>query len=78
MASECYDKLTQLVPNHTDYKLYHAQALYNAFMFPEAMAVMSTIDDPNMESQVIKLDSAMVCKSFKTCYFCNFFPTFNF
>uniref|UniRef100_A0A914YEV7 Tetratricopeptide repeat protein 30 n=1 Tax=Panagrolaimus superbus TaxID=310955 RepID=A0A914YEV7_9BILA len=59
MAAECYDKLTQLVPNHTDYKLYHAQALYNAFMFPEAVAVMSQIDDPKMEPQVIKLDSAI-------------------
>lgn len=51
MAAECYEKLTQLVPNHTDYKLYHAQALYNAFMFPEAVAVMSQIDDPKMEPQ---------------------------
>uniref|UniRef100_A0A914CL36 Tetratricopeptide repeat protein 30 n=1 Tax=Acrobeloides nanus TaxID=290746 RepID=A0A914CL36_9BILA len=41
MAAECYDKLTQLYPDHTDYKLHHAQSLYNAFMFPEAIAVMA-------------------------------------
>ena len=59
MAAECYDKLTQIAPEHTDYKLYHAQALYNAFMFPEAIAVLSTIDDPKMVHQVVKLDSAI-------------------
>ena len=59
MAAECYDKLTQISPEHTDYKLYHAQALYNAFMFPEAIAVLSTIDDPKMVHQVVKLDSAI-------------------
>jgi hypothetical protein len=43
MAAECYDKLTQLYPDHTDYRLYHAQSLYNAFMFPEAIAVMAQV-----------------------------------
>lgn len=59
MAAECYEKLSQLVPEHSDYKLYHAQSLYNAFMFPEAVAVLSSIDDPKMVHQVVKLDSAI-------------------
>ena len=29
MAAECYEKLSELYPQHTDYRLYHAQALYN-------------------------------------------------
>jgi hypothetical protein len=29
MAAECYGKLSELYPKHTDYRIYHAQALYN-------------------------------------------------
>ena len=29
MAAECYEKLSELYPQHSDYRLYHAQALYN-------------------------------------------------
>uniref|UniRef100_A0A915DKY2 Tetratricopeptide repeat protein 30 n=1 Tax=Ditylenchus dipsaci TaxID=166011 RepID=A0A915DKY2_9BILA len=59
MAAECYGKLTEKYPQHVDYKLNHAQALYNAFMFPEAVAVLSQIDDPKLESKVVKLDAAI-------------------
>jgi tetratricopeptide repeat protein 30 len=43
MAAECYGKLTDLYPQHSDYKLYHAQSLYNAFMFPEAVAALALV-----------------------------------
>ena len=59
MAAECYGKLTELFPTHTDYKLNHAQALYNAFMFPEAMSVLAQIEDPKMERKVLKLEAAI-------------------
>ncbi|KAI1708251.1 tetratricopeptide repeat protein 30A2 [Ditylenchus destructor] len=59
MAAECYAKLTERFPQHVDYKLNHAQALYNAFMFPEAVAILAQIDDPKLESKVVKLDAAI-------------------
>uniref|UniRef100_A0A7E4VA12 Tetratricopeptide repeat protein 30 n=1 Tax=Panagrellus redivivus TaxID=6233 RepID=A0A7E4VA12_PANRE len=59
MAAECYDKLSQLVPDHEEYRLYHAQALYNAFLLPEAVAVLSTVTNSSLQSAVIKLDSAI-------------------
>jgi Tfp pilus assembly protein PilW len=43
MAAECYGKLVQLFPEQSDYKLYHAQSLYNSFMFPEAVAILSQV-----------------------------------
>lgn len=36
----CLAKLTEQHPQYVDYKLYHAQSLYNAFLFPEAVAVL--------------------------------------
>uniref|UniRef100_A0A915MH18 Tetratricopeptide repeat protein 30 n=1 Tax=Meloidogyne javanica TaxID=6303 RepID=A0A915MH18_MELJA len=51
MAAECYEKLSELYPQHTDYRLYHAQALYNAYMFPEAVSVLAL--------KVVKLDAAI-------------------
>ncbi|CAK5051810.1 unnamed protein product [Meloidogyne enterolobii] len=59
MAAECYEKLSELYPQHTDYRLYHAQALYNAYMFPEAVSVLALINDPKMEKKVVKLDAAI-------------------
>ncbi|KAH7717054.1 Tetratricopeptide repeat protein 30 [Aphelenchoides avenae] len=59
MAAEYYGKLTDLFPQYSDYKLHHAQSLYNAFMFPEAVAALALIDDPKLTPQVMKLDSAI-------------------
>ncbi|KAF7639703.1 hypothetical protein Mgra_00000624 [Meloidogyne graminicola] len=59
MAAECYEKLSELYPQHTDYRLYHAQSLYNAYMFPEAVSVLALINDQKMEKKVIKLDAAI-------------------
>jgi hypothetical protein len=43
MAAETYGKLSSLYPQHSDYKLYHAQSLYNAFMFADAESVMDKV-----------------------------------
>uniref|UniRef100_A0A183CM85 Tetratricopeptide repeat protein 30 n=1 Tax=Globodera pallida TaxID=36090 RepID=A0A183CM85_GLOPA len=59
MAAECYEKLSELYPQHVDYRLYHAQALYNAFMFPEAVSALALINDPKMECKAVKLDAAI-------------------
>lgn len=59
MAAECYEKLSELYLQHTDYRLYHAQALYNAYMFPESVSVLALINEPKMEKKVVKLDAAI-------------------
>lgn len=43
MAAECYSKLADRFPNQSEYKFYHAQSLYNAFQFPEAVLVLSQV-----------------------------------
>uniref|UniRef100_A0A0R3RKZ7 Tetratricopeptide repeat protein 30 n=1 Tax=Elaeophora elaphi TaxID=1147741 RepID=A0A0R3RKZ7_9BILA len=58
-AAECYEQLVQLHPSYPEYRLYWAQSLYNAFLFPEATAVVSQIDEPQLAQQVLKLESAI-------------------
>uniref|UniRef100_A0A915PTD2 Tetratricopeptide repeat protein 30 homolog n=1 Tax=Setaria digitata TaxID=48799 RepID=A0A915PTD2_9BILA len=58
-AAECYEQLVRLHPSFPEYRLYWAQSLYNAFMFPEAIAVASQIDEPQLAEQVLKLESAI-------------------
>ncbi|KAL3103629.1 hypothetical protein niasHS_000265 [Heterodera schachtii] len=59
MAAECYEKLSELFPQHTDYRICHAQSLYNAYMFPEAVSSLALINEPKMECKVVKLDAAI-------------------
>ncbi|KAI6242175.1 Tetratricopeptide repeat protein 30 [Aphelenchoides fujianensis] len=60
MAAETYGKLAALFPQHSDYKLYHAQSLYHAFLFADAEAVMERCaDDPKISRQLLKLASAI-------------------
>ncbi|VDO51841.1 unnamed protein product, partial [Brugia timori] len=58
-AAECYEQLVRLHSSYPEYRLYWAQSLYNAFMFPEASAVISQIDEPQFAQQVLKLESAI-------------------
>ncbi|VDK53316.1 unnamed protein product [Anisakis simplex] len=59
LAAECYEQLTKHHPNHAEYRLYYAQALYNAFMFQEALNVVSQIEDEQLLGQVVKLEAAI-------------------
>lgn len=43
MAAECYSKLSDRFPNHSEYRLYNAQSLYNAFLFSEAVIALSQV-----------------------------------
>lgn len=55
-AASYYEQLTNLFPDVTEYKLYHAQSLYQAFMYDEAFKVTTQIDNPELGGQVkIKL-----------------------
>ena len=44
-AAECYEQLVQICPTVDNYKLYHAQALYHACMYPEAMKATFQIEN---------------------------------
>ncbi|KAK9502454.1 hypothetical protein O3M35_011231 [Rhynocoris fuscipes] len=58
-SADHYERLVRLVPQETDYKLYQAQALYQACMFDKAMKVLSTISDPLYHGRVTKLKAAI-------------------
>ncbi|KAM3722090.1 Tetratricopeptide repeat protein 30A [Dirofilaria immitis] len=58
-AATYYEQLVQLYPTYAEYRLYWAQSLYNAFMFSEAIAIISQIDEPQLDGQVLKLESAI-------------------
>ncbi|XP_014243168.1 tetratricopeptide repeat protein 30A [Cimex lectularius] len=58
-SAEYYERLAKLVPNETDYKLHHAQALYQACLYEKAMKVLSTITDQSYHNKVTKLKAAI-------------------
>ncbi|XP_018370782.1 PREDICTED: tetratricopeptide repeat protein 30A isoform X2 [Trachymyrmex cornetzi] len=59
-AAECYEKLVQLCPQENLYKLYYAQSLHQACMYPEAWTICSTIiNQSNLEFKVKKLQAAI-------------------
>lgn len=58
-AAECYEQLTQLHPEVEDYKLYHAQSLYGACAFPEAMKATFLLDSTTSHTKMIKLQAAI-------------------
>ncbi|KAF6203225.1 hypothetical protein GE061_003643 [Apolygus lucorum] len=58
-AAENYERLSKLVPNEMDYRLYHAQALYQACLYEKAMKVLSSITDISYHGKVTKLKAAI-------------------
>ncbi|XP_043945724.1 tetratricopeptide repeat protein 30A isoform X2 [Protopterus annectens] len=58
-AANCYEQLTQSHPDVDDYKLYYAQSLYKACMYPEAMKATFLLDSPAYHSKVLKLQAAV-------------------
>ncbi|KAL0893524.1 hypothetical protein ABMA27_013720 [Loxostege sticticalis] len=58
-AANCYEQLTAMHPDVPEYKLYFAQALYEASMFDESYKVTMQINAPELERKVIKLQSAI-------------------
>jgi tetratricopeptide repeat protein 30 len=53
-AANCYEQLTIYLPDVEDYKIYYAQALYQACLYEEAMRVTVQIDNPELQGQVHK------------------------
>lgn len=58
-AAHCYEQLSAMHPEEPEYKLYFAQALYEASMFDEAYKVTLQINSPALERKVTKLQSAI-------------------
>jgi tetratricopeptide repeat protein 30 len=58
-AANCYEQLTAMHPDVPEYKLYFAQALYEASMFDESYKVTVQINAPELERKVVKLQSAI-------------------
>lgn len=58
-ASDCYEQLVQIHPEVEDYKLYYAQALYHACMYPEAMKATFQIENPEYQPKITKLQAAV-------------------
>ncbi|XP_056100585.1 tetratricopeptide repeat protein 30A isoform X3 [Rhinichthys klamathensis goyatoka] len=58
-AAECYEQLTQLHSEVEDYKLYYAQSLYGACVFPEAMKATFLLDSTASHTKMIKLQAAI-------------------
>lgn len=51
-AANCYEHLTVVCPEVDDYKLYYAQALYQACFYQEAMKVTCQIENPEYQTKV--------------------------
>ncbi|XP_060696350.1 intraflagellar transport protein 70A isoform X2 [Hemiscyllium ocellatum] len=58
-AADCYEQLVQIHPEVDDYKLYHAQSLYKACLYTEAMKATFLIDNPAYQTKVLKLQAAI-------------------
>lgn len=58
-AANCYEQLSAMHPDVPEYKLYFAQALYEASMFEESYKVTMQITAPELEKKVTKLQSAI-------------------
>jgi tetratricopeptide repeat protein 30 len=58
-SAHCYDQLTRICPDDAQYKMHHAQALYQACAYEEALRVTSQVDVPELQGQVTKLRAAI-------------------
>ncbi|XP_014205769.2 tetratricopeptide repeat protein 30A [Copidosoma floridanum] len=59
-AANCYEKLINMCPDEPIYKLYQAQALHQACLYPEAWSVCASIaNNPSLEVRVKKLQAAI-------------------
>ena len=59
LAAECYEQLSQMHPELEQYRLYQAQALYKACLYPEATRVAFLLDNPAYQTRVLRLQAAI-------------------
>lgn len=58
-AVNYYEQLVQMFPDNDDYKLYHAQCLYQACLYDEAYKATNTIENSDYRDKVTKLQAAI-------------------
>ncbi|XP_053570279.1 tetratricopeptide repeat protein 30A [Bombina bombina] len=58
-AADSYDQLIQINPEVDEYKLYYAQSLYKAGLYPEAMKATFLLDNPSYQSKILKLRASI-------------------
>jgi tetratricopeptide repeat protein 30 len=54
-----YDQLTKFFPEVDSYKLYHAQSLYKAGLYTEALKVAQQIENPEYADRILQLQIAI-------------------
>lgn len=54
-----YEQLVEMFPENDDYKLYHAQSLYQACLYDEAYKATLTIENNDYKDKVTKLQAAI-------------------
>jgi tetratricopeptide repeat protein 30 len=58
-AVRMYEQLSKLFPEVQEYKIYFAQSLYKAGMFPEATRAAFQVDDPQFTQRTSMLQAAI-------------------
>ena len=54
-----YEDLIRVCPDVDDYKLYYAQALFKAAMYPEALRAAIRVDSPQHQQKVVQLQASI-------------------
>lgn len=58
-ATSYYEQLSIMFPENNDYKLYHAQSLYQSCLYDEAFKITEEITHEDYRANVIKLQAAI-------------------
>ncbi|MEE6465851.1 hypothetical protein FKM82_006729 [Ascaphus truei] len=58
-AADCYEQLIQIHPEIEEYKLYYAECLYKACLYPEAVKATFILDSPAYQSKMLKLQASI-------------------
>ncbi|XP_071510135.1 intraflagellar transport protein 70A-like [Diadema antillarum] len=58
-AADCYEQLVQFHPEVDNYRLYYAQALYHACVYPEAMKATFQVENQEYQPKITKLQAAI-------------------
>eukprot|EP00823_Brevimastigomonas_motovehiculus_P004022 TRINITY_DN2574_c0_g1_i1.p1 TRINITY_DN2574_c0_g1~~TRINITY_DN2574_c0_g1_i1.p1 ORF type:complete len:661 (+),score=182.05 TRINITY_DN2574_c0_g1_i1:50-2032(+) len=58
-AANVYDQLVRFHPDVSDYKVYYAQSLYKAGLYPEASKASTAVEDQQYSYRMLRLQAAI-------------------
>ena len=58
-AAQCYEELCRVVPSVDSYRVYYAQSLYKAGLYPEAAKACQRVDSEQFAQRVLTLQAAI-------------------